>query len=158
MILASVFGVILMQASQQYSWDYWQVLTLFFAALCIFLGCYHRSKKGKQILGTIFHEILHWTGLLISVYLVTKMVTIGIMGRFQASLTVMLFLAFSTFLAGVYVVFPLMFVGAFIGISALFIAFFNEYLYSIFIPFAGILLLFWLLHAKLSHKPNEPSK
>lgn len=154
MILSALFGVILMQTKSDYSWPYLEALCAFFAILCILLSCYHRRIKKRQAIGTIFHEILHWLGLFGVVFLVNKLVSIGVFGRYESSFMVLLLLAFATYAAGVYVDSVLMLVGALMALSGLVLAFFNEYLYSVFVPAIVLILAIWFFIIKYTKKHN----
>ncbi len=158
MLASSLLGVVLMQMGSLWVWDYWQALSLFFAGMTIFLGYYHRrADKSSRNVGGLLHECLHWLGLLLCVFLVTKMVSMGFIGRFEASLMLLILLAFSVFLAGVYVDFALMAVGAIMGMGAVGLAFFSEYLYSFFIPIVIGVIIVGIIHFKLTHpRKSEP--
>ena len=101
-------------------------------------------------MGTIWHEILHWAGLTLSVFLISKFVSIGIMGRFEAGLMVLSMLALTTFLAGIYIEVSFVFIGILLGLSAYSIAFLDQYLYVIMMPLLalGAIVIFFLVYRK----------
>lgn len=149
MIITSFVGVLLMQIGSKYAWEYWQALSLFFALLCFFLGYYFRKVKALPTISTLWHELLHWVGLLLCVFLLSQMVEMGSLGRFEASLMVLILLGFSIFIVGVYLEPPLMIVGGIMGCSALALSFFNEYFYSLFFPAALVILGIWLVYLRM---------
>lgn len=152
MIVTAIFGVVLLQTKSDFSLPYLEALCVFFAFLCVFLGCYHRKIKKKETLSTVFHELFHWLGLLCVVVIISRLVSIGAFSRYASSLMVLLLLAFSTFVAGVYVEFVLMIVGAILALSTLVLAFFNEYLYSVFIPALLVIAAIWFFAIRLTRQ------
>ena len=95
---------------------------------------------------TLWHECVHWLGLVLAVYLISVFVKIGLMGRFEAGLVVLVLLALTTFIAGIYLEPTFFVIGIFLGLFALTAALLAEYLYVIMIPLTlgGVILLGWL--------------
>ena len=155
MILLSLIGLIMATLRQDGAWNYWRVMVPVFALFCLFLSWYLRSKEHSLSLVLIWHEILHWVGLLIAVYLVSVFVNLGIVGRFGASLEVLTLLAFALFTAGIYIEFSFMPIGILLGFFAAGAGVIAEYLYTVMIPLtiAAIIVLYFIVRRKI--KPSE---
>lgn len=149
MLVFSFIGLIIADVEKQGAWLYWRIMVPVFSVLCLWLSWYLRRKKHSLTLSTIWHEILHWFGLIIAVYLISIFVEMGIMGRIEASLMVITLLALTTFIAGIYVEFTFIPIGVMLGCFALGAALAQEYLYTIMLPITiGIaIILVWLIHS-----------
>ena len=158
LIVLSFLGLIITEVKQDGAWHFWQVLCLLFATISIGLHFFLRKQESASYIATITHEIFHWLGLLLAVSILSIMVNIGIMGRFLSSIAVMLLLALSTYLAGIYGDITFVFVGVILGLFALGLSFVSAYLYPALIPLvvvAGGLLWFYLRKKHAYHKNNE---
>ncbi|MBS0649626.1 MAG: hypothetical protein JSR93_00545 [Verrucomicrobia bacterium] len=145
MLLLGFIGLIITNAHKQGGWNYWRWTAVVYAALSIGMN-WHLKKIGwKKELVTIWQEILHWTGLLLSIWLVSFVVHIGLQDRFEASLEVLILLALATYLAGIYIDVCFIPIGLILGLFAAGLAFFDEYLYALLVPLTilGILYLVW---------------
>jgi len=137
MLLLSFFGMIFTDLKKEGSWLYWRVMTPVYALLSIGLSLYLQHMKLRTALVTIWHEILHWIGLICFVYLETVLVNLGFISRFQAGVQVLSLLGLATFLAGVYIDKTFLVIGLTQGLLVLSVGFFSEYLYLI-LPLAII--------------------
>lgn len=145
MLLIGFIGLIITSANKQGGWDYWRWTAVAYALLSISMN-WHLKKIGwKKELFTIWQEILHWSGLLLSIWLISFIVRIGQQDRFEASLEVLILLALTTYLAGVYIETSFIPIGLLLGLFAAGLALFDEYLYAILIPLTilGILYMVW---------------
>lgn len=150
MILGFI-GLVLTDLKQDMAWHYWRMLAIVNALLCLWLSWYTQRKQHVVTLSLFWKEILHWSGLILSVYLVTVLVDgVGIEGRFLGSLQIITLLALSTFLAGVYTEPTLMAIGILLGVFCLGISMFAQYLYSVLLPITvfAALILFWVVKRK----------
>lgn len=140
MLALAFIGMIFMILKSDGAWIYWRIMTPVFALLCIGLSFYLRHKNIKTM-STIWHEILHWSGLLGSILLVTLLVP-ALISRFIASIVVMILLALATFLAGVYTEATFMLIGLVMALLVVGMTFIGY----LFIPIivAAVVLLFWL--------------
>ena len=155
MLILSFFGLIVTELKQDGAWYYWRCLCVVFAALSIGLHLYLRKREQVSFLGTIWDEIFHWLGLFLAVIIISVMVEVGIIGRFLSSITVLMLLALTTYLAGIYMEITLVFVGLLLGALALGLSIVSAYLYPIVIPITallGISLWIYLKRKYLHHK------
>lgn len=155
MICLSFLGLIITEIRQEGAWHYWRILCLLFAIISISLHVFLRRHEKVSYIGTIWHEILHWLGLLLAVCILSVMVDIGILGRFLSSIAVMILLALSTYLAGIYMDVTLLFVGIFLGLFSLGLSFVSAYLYPALIPVVliGAAVLWFYLRKK--HRQHQ---
>ncbi len=154
MLCLAFVGLVLTDTKQDGSWEYWRIVAVIYALLSLGLSMYVRKTSAKQFLLTIWHEVLHWSGLLFSVFIVSVMVQSGLVSRFLASIQMLNLLALATFLAGVYIEKMYLFVGILIGLFALGLAFLQKYLFFLMLPltiFFAVALVWWIKtkeHAK----------
>lgn len=153
MLLLGFVGVILTDIRKDGAWSYWLYVVFFYAVLS--LG-FHLFSKGKEWNVTFWHELFHWLGLFLCIFLISFMVKIGIISRFLASLEILTLLALTTYLIGVYFEKIFIPIGIVLGVFVASLAFFNQYLYVIAIPLIVICvgLIFWIVHGS-SKKTTE---
>ncbi|MCF7852833.1 MAG: hypothetical protein K9M07_06300 [Simkaniaceae bacterium] len=159
MLLLSFVGLIFSDLIRGGAWTYWRVMVPVYAVLSIWLSWYLRRKSHKVTAIKIWHEILHWVALIMGVYLVSLFVSMGIVGRFEASLQVLIMLALTTFLAGIYHDVIFIIIGVILGFFTAGAAFFTEYLYSVMLPITigAAILMAWVIyhHHKKSTERDE---
>ena len=84
----------------------------------------------------LWNELLQWAGLGLAVGLIALFVHVGLMGKFDAGLAIMVLLALTTFTAGIYSEPMFIVIGLLLGIFAAAGAFFANYIYLIILPLA----------------------
>jgi len=159
MLILAFLGVIVTDVWKNGSWDYWRVMSPVFAILSLWLSWYTR-KIGKSFSSvTIWHEVAQWVGLIGAVYLVSAFVHIGLISPFEASLQVLVMLALTVFVNGIYTEHSFIIIGILLGLLTGVIALINQYLFAIMVPLVvvGIAAIFWIIHRakKKGHKPPE---
>ncbi len=146
MLSLGFVGLIIANVKQSGALAYWRVIAPVYGLLAIGLSWYlrHRVEEFKPL--HLLQEVCHWAAAVGGVYLLNLFVSVGILGRFEAALTVIVMLGLATFLAGLYIETTLVVVGILLGLFAAGVAIIDEYLYSIMIPatIAAFILLFWL--------------
>ena len=150
MLGLSFIGLIVSDIRQDGAWTYWRVMVPVFALLCLFLSWYLRHKQLLKSPATIWHELIQWAGLALAVYLISVFVNIGLIGRFEAGLVVLILLSLNTFITGIYVEATFFVIGIALGLFALAAALLAEYLFSIMLPItiAVALILVWIARKK----------
>lgn len=156
MIILSLVGLIVSTLRQDGAWNYWRIMVPVYAIICLFLSWYLRKKEESLSPVKIWHEVLHWFGLLLAVYLVSLFVEQGLIERFGGSLAVLTLLAFGLFAAGVYIEITFMLIGALLGLFSIGAGVIAEYLYTVMIPLAIIaaVILFFLVRRKKREPPS----
>lgn len=149
-------GVVLTVLKESWSWTYWKILSCIFAAISLALSAYLKKFRLKNALVTIWHEIFHWLGLILSIGTLSRMVTLGILSPFAGSLQALLLISLATFLAGIYIEKSFLFIGAFMGCFALILSYVSLYSYLLFVPIsiAFILAFYWFIRKK-SHQTMQ---
>jgi hypothetical protein len=144
LVLLSFIGVLFTNFMPGIAWDYWNISIPIFALLCIVLNLADNHLKSFNFKSFI-REILHWGGILLTIYLVSIFVHYGLVSNIDAGLFVLTLLALGTFMAGVYLnktFYMISFIQALFVCSTIF---FIKYLIiiSIFLLLALFFLLFW---------------
>lgn len=158
MLVFAFLGVIVTDVWRDGSWNYWRVMSPVFAVMSLWLSWYMR-RRGKELnSATIWHELAQWAGLIGAVYLMSAFVHIGLVSRFEASLQVLVMLALTVFVNGIYTEHSFIVIGLLLGLLAGVIALVNQYLFAILVPVAivGIVALVWMFH-RARKKENRAS-
>lgn len=148
MLLLAFLGLIITNVHEEMGWNYWRGITLVYAMLCIFMTWYLRKEHNAFTIKNVGREVLHWLGLLATVLLISSFVHRGLINRFGAALTILALLAFSIYLAGIYIEVTFIPVGIILGLFAAFAAFLQQYLYFFLIPLVAIAIAFVFILAR----------
>lgn len=150
MLVLAFLGMVLTDTRITGGIDYWTWVVPVYAILALWLSWY--VKRQNKVLSpvTLVHELLHWTGLILSIFLVSYLVHLGTISRFVAGIFNLTLLALAVFIAGAYLDRMFLLIGLILGIFALLTALLVQYMYAIAIPvaIAGALILgiyFWFL-------------
>ncbi|MBX9923557.1 MAG: hypothetical protein K2Y01_05545 [Rhabdochlamydiaceae bacterium] len=156
MFLLAFVGVALTVIKQSWSWGYWKILSGIFAAISLGLSAYLKQYRLKTAAITIWHEVFHWLGLIFSIAILSRMVNLGILSPFAASLQALLLLSLATFLAGIYIEKSFLFVGAFMGCFSLVLSYVSLYSYLLFVPISVVFVFafYWFIRKK-SHQMTQ---
>jgi nitrogen fixation-related uncharacterized protein len=144
LILLSFVGVLLTNFMSTVAWKYWNISIPIFALLCIGLN-WADNQSRPYALKLLFQEVLHWSGILLTIYLVSVFVHYGLISNIDAGLFVLTLLALGTFMAGIYLnktFYIISFIQALFVFSTIF---FIKYLIliSIILIVVFLVLLFW---------------
>jgi len=148
MLALAFLGLIIMDLHAKTYWLYSRIMAVTYAALSIWLFWYLNRGEHKVHTSTIWHQILHWIGLLLTVYLISIFVSTGVMGSTQAGLVTLTVLALTIFLAGVYTDTSFILIGITLAIFAAGAALIEAYLSALMIPVILIaaLVIYIMLH------------
>lgn len=153
MLILAFLGMVLTDVKTGGGWDYWKWVVPVYAILGLWLSWYIRKSRSVISPITLWHEFLHWVGLIGSVFLVSFFVHLGIISRFIAGIFDLTLLSLAIFLAGIYIEITFIFIGLVLGVFAAFSAVVVQYLYAVIIPvlLAGIIIIgitVWISHKK----------
>jgi hypothetical protein len=156
MLLLALLGMIVTEMRTTGGWDYWRWVVPVYAILALWLSWYlKRQKKGSGPVSpiTLWHEVLHWMGLICAIFLVSHLVHLGMVGRFIAGIFQLILLSLSVFLAGIYIETTFILIGIVLGVFAWLTAVLVQYVYLFIIPIIilgaiGIGLWVWIAHQK----------
>lgn len=140
-LLLTFIGLILTNMKAEGAWRFWQIITVLIALLALGLSFYLKQIKTIPSPVLIWHEVLHWLGLMGSVYIVSIYVDIGIISTFIGSLVVLILLAQAIFLAGIYIESTFLFIGITLGLFAISVAWMETHLFLITFPILLIAIL-----------------
>ena len=148
MLGLAFLGLIIMDLHQRSYWVFSQIMSGLYAILSIWLYWYLNRGEQKVNGTTIWHQLLHWLGLLLAVYITSIFVSTGVMASIQAGLMTLTLLALTIFLAGVYTDTSFMLIGITLAIFAIGAALIQAYLSALMIPviLLAALVIFILLH------------
>ncbi len=153
MLLMAFGGLIIIDIGPANAWLYWHIMVGVYAVLSMSLSWYLKHKNSRFGISTLGMELLHWIGLILAVYLVSILVSSGILSRVQAGFVILLLLALTMFLAGLYIDRCFILVGLTLGIFILVGALLEAYLSIIMAPIiliAILLLVVWVRRDKPS--------
>lgn len=140
-LLLTFIGLILTNMKAESAWRFWQIITVIIALLALGLSFYLRHVKKIPTAVLIWHEVLHWLGLMGSVYIISMYVNIGIISPFIGALGVLALLAQAIFLAGIYIESTFLFIGIALGLFAISVAWMETHLFLLIIPILIIAIL-----------------
>ncbi len=162
MLLIAFLGLVVMSIHRTIGWHYWQGTVFVFAALSFVLSVCIRKNPNVMKPATLWHEVLLWTGALASVGMVSVIENVGVIGRFEGSLVILLLIAFATYIAGVYIDWMLILIGITLGAFAMLAALTAGYIYIISLSalFVLFIVFFFCIHhyhrrKYLQQKENE---
>lgn len=134
MLILGFAGLFMINLHSKAFLFYSQVMAIVYALLCIGLHAYIERFSFAGIMATLWHQLLHWIGLLILIYLMSFLVGAGALKTSQAGFINLLLLAFSVFVAGVYTDPVFMLIGIMLAVFAAGSAMVQAHLWLIMIP------------------------
>ena len=148
MLVLAIVGLVIMNIHSASYWVYSRIMAVMYALLSIWLFWYLNRGEHKVHTSTIWHQILHWVGLIIAIYITSTFVNSGVVSSIQAGLFTLTLLALTVFLAGVYTDSAFMLIGIVLGIFAIGASLVEAYLSILMIPVIVIaaILIFFLIH------------
>lgn len=161
MLALAFVGLIIMDLHPRSYWVFSQIMAGTYAILSLWLFWYLRRGQHKVHGSTIWHQLLHWLGLLLTVYITSIFVSTGVMASLQAGLMTLTLLALTIFLTGVYTDASFMLIGITLAIFAAGAALVQAYLSALMIPviLLAALVIYVMLHReKKQTKKEDPEK
>ena len=158
MLFLAFLGMIVTDVRATGGWDYWKWMVPVYALLALWLSWYVKRQQQTISPITIWHELLHWVGLVSAIFLVSYLVHLGTFSRFVAGIVHLILLGLALFLAGVYIESMFILIGVVLGLFALLTAVLVQYMYAFVIPIslAGIFIVvisIWMSHKKFKRMP-----
>ena len=141
MVVLSFIGVILVYIdplTAHISWYYWLSMAPIFMILSLWLRFQLKKTNENVTAKTIWHEVFHWIGLIVAIYILHVYVRTGIVGKFEAGLLLIDILALAVFLLGVHLEPTFILVGLILGLCALLMAVLTKYIIPAIIVIAVI--------------------
>ena len=160
MLVLAFLGMVVTDVHTTGGWEYWKWIVPVYAVLALWLSWYTKRQLKTISPITVWHELLHWAGLICAIFLVSHLVQIGTISRFIAGIFHLILLSLAVFLAGIYIESILILIGIILGIFALLTALLVEYMYAFAIPIlvGGILIVaiwVWISHQKFQQNGKD---
>lgn len=156
MLALAFFGMAITDIRRSGGWHYWEWIVLIYAILSLWLSWY--IKRTTQVITpiTLWHEILHWSGAIASIFLVSYLVHLGTTSRFVAGMFELIILALTLFFAGIYIESTFMIIALVLAIFAILTAVLAQYVYFFIIPIIVVavvanVVMVWLSHRKFKN-------
>ncbi len=155
MLLLAFLGIVVTNIVSSGGWAYWRAIVPVFAAIALWLSWYERRTQDAIKPITLWHELLHWIGLFLVIFLIEIYINTGLLSRTLASLFALTVLALTVFTIGVYIEPTFILIGIILGSFAAVVAVTIEYLYAFTIPALvigiGIIgFMIWTSHKKIT--------
>jgi len=157
MLALAFIGLVVMDLHPNGYWIYSRIMAGLYAILSLWLFWYLHRGQHKVHGSTIWHQMLHWLGLLLAVYLTSIFVSTGVMGSTQAGLVTLTLLSLTIFLAGVYTDTSFMLIGITLAVFAAGAAMIQAYLSALMIPviLVAALVIYIMLHREKRRSNKE---
>lgn len=152
MLALAFLGMVVTDVRSVGGWDYWKWMVPVYALLALWLSWYVKRKQQTLSPITIWHEVLHWLGLIGAIFLVSHLVHLGTISRFIAGIFHLILLSLALFLAGIYIESIFILIGIVLGVFALLTAMLVQYIYVFIIPIAIAAVLVIAISVWISHR------
>ncbi len=152
LLIISLAGVIItcLDRNSAFSRWYWSAAVIVFAVLSIWLS--RIDSAARHLQGrTVWHAVLHWVALLVIIFHVHLLVYAGIADNITAGLVILLLLALTVFLAGLYYDSTFCFLGGVLFVLAVISTLLYRYVLLVaVIAILAVALIVYLLYRKKS--------
>jgi len=101
MLSMAVFGIGLVTFTGDPIGFYWEVLTVVFCGLCIYIGWRNATEKRDRV-KLVWTQVLHWAAFLAAMWLIYTPTMRALVDVNATGLNLMVLLALATFVAGVH--------------------------------------------------------
>lgn len=155
MLILAFFGIVVSDVHTNGGWIYWKWIVPVYALLALWLSWYTKRKKQIASPITIVHEILHWAALIAAVFLVSHLVSIGILSRFIGGIFDLVLLSLTVFIAGIYIEPIFILIGIVLGFFSLFTALVSQYIYAITIPIIVTAIIIVFLYVWMNRRKKN---
>ncbi|OQY13495.1 MAG: hypothetical protein B6I31_00990 [Desulfobacteraceae bacterium 4572_19] len=155
LIILSLLGVGIISFSTQNSSWYWQIMIPIFGITCILTEWKRTKESNKSLWGLVRTQFLHWGAFFLIMRLDFLSVVHANMNDIVTGMVMLMLLAFSTFIAGIYIGWRFCVVGLFLAGTVAVLAFLEKstiLLFMIMLIVAILLIVvsyFWTKHKKI---------
>ena len=154
LLVLVVIGVGISYFLPDKSYRYWVAMVPIFGIACTSSEWSRLRRQNLGIWKTVRNQLIHWFGVLVSVYLVHMLLNIQLLTKQNAGLVVLLVLALGTFLAGLQLGWRLYVLGAFLWIILVMAAYLQGSLWVMILIGVVMISLFLYLRSR-SGKSSE---
>ncbi len=150
MLILALLGMLIEYFHPTGQWLYWRIVAIAYAAMALFAHQYFKQYTKSSF----SRQILLWLALLSAIYLTMVLVNVGTINSAQGALFVLILLALTTFIAGIFSESSFMLVGFILAVLVITLALLKSYLPFIMIPLIIIAaIVIWILVRKTSDEP-----
>ena len=153
LLLLNVIATALLSTHQPALWFFSQIMAGTYGLSCIVLHWYIRRSAIIPKTCTAWHQLLHWTGVWMILYVITTMISSGSITSHQAGLFTLTLIALSVFISGVYTDPSLILVGISLNIITVCHVNYPQHLFLKMIPVLLITGGLIFLLVKLQFRP-----
>jgi hypothetical protein len=153
----AVIGVGITYLYPDKSFRYWLAMVPVFGGACLTLEWSRLRNKEKGFWSIIKDQFYHWSGVLITVYLVYLLFNAQQLNNQNAGLVVLLVLALATFLAGIQLGWRLYLIGGFLWIVLLMAAYLTGYLWVLILGGTLVMAIYVYLRFRTGRPLKEGS-
>lgn len=146
MLVLALVGIAYTDLLPRVSLWYWQMLAVVFGLICILTEWSQTPAEGGARWRLIVTQALHWGTFLLAMRLLFLPVMQKNLDADITGLILVYMLAFSTFLAGIYVNWRLCVVGGFLGVGVLAVAFVDQASALMTVLAVSVVAAGWLWH------------
>ena len=129
LMILSIVGVALADATERLSHWYWLAMVPVFFGACLFIEWKTTKAAGLSAHSIIIKQTLHWSGLLTAVLMTFFLRTIGSLDNQTTGLVLLLLFALTTFLAGVTMGWLFRLLGIFLALCLFLFAYMEHFIW-----------------------------
>lgn len=152
LIILSMVGVAISHASVIVGRTYWLAMIPIIAGATFYIEWIRGRVKGIRWQSLLRTQLFHWGALLAAVELVYLLFKFGRLTNEGVSLVILLLLAQTTFMVGIYVDWRFSIVALFLAFSLIALAYLKTYIWIILLIAIGIIALGIYVHRKFPEK------
>lgn len=129
LLVLSLIGVGVTSISPHISHWYWLAMVPLFGGTCFAAEWAQARAEGRKWTALLRAQLLHWLALLVAVHLVFLLLKIGSLDNENTGLVILILLALTTFLAGIYLAWRFCVVGIFLALSVAVVTYVVQFLW-----------------------------
>ncbi|ADJ27843.1 hypothetical protein [Nitrosococcus watsonii] len=159
LIIFSLIGVAISQSSWGTGHLYWLAMVPLLAVASLYVEWSHAQLgtgvRWKALLKT---QLIHWGSLLVAVQLAYMLLDFGTLNKQSIGQVILLLVAQTTFLMGIYVDWRFYVLGAFLAIALIVVSYLEAYIWLLMLIAIGIITLGLYLHRRFEISPHNRSR
>ena len=145
LLVLAIGGMAVADFSARSGLSYWLVVIPLFGAVSIYTGWRRARAGGLNVSAVLLSQLLHWSALILAVYLIYLLERTGRLNREDAGLVALLSLSLTTVLAGIHFDWRLAVLGVLLAVGTACAALVEEFFWIVLIPavVAGAVVVVW---------------
>lgn len=145
LVVLSLVGIGIADFSSRSGLNYWLWMVPVFGGASLYAGWSRARREGQGMPRILTLQILHWSPLVLAIYVIYLLERTGRLQREDAGLVVLLALALTTFLAGVHFEWRLGVLGLLLAAAAVSAALVDQFFWLLLLPglVVVVVILVW---------------